>query len=483
MSLHLCLEADIQYRFALDPVYISHMYEQVSSDHWSAGRSQMLGIKGRVEQFRADIHQRLQEEVFYNKNLPIENRKKTRKHKGFYASDLMVNGIQIRGIRADFTETDIGLPIKDRADRPPKVSELPKDQRAWFNHFDFIDVDRRPHDRDPEVEVVQLMDCPQAFLSQRHKARLVSTEQPKDKKTKVDVDAPREMEATKFGHEESHICYLGAAKGVGPAQMQITRARIAELEEQLRATDDTSTVSRASIGCYPADPMQSTVTDIQGRLRTLRRHLEDLATKEHRCIDDVTLQPLETDTAGNKSADENFQLTLHVHCPRVYYNNTSRNLIFKYYFSNRDRKQEEWAVSYASLRSILENAEKRAQRQKTGLNADDLPAQTSDDKENMAQIMLRELERALIDKNVVQQFQTSTDNDEDDIDRKGLGIPTDCSIEPNLAILVMKPQIALRSELDETSVVLLAVEEVSFRQFRVLDDMGKDKISSRVLNR
>jgi hypothetical protein len=89
----------------------------------------------------------------------------------------------------------------------------------------------------------------------------------------------------------------------------------------------------------------------------------------------------------------------------------------------------------------------------------------------------------LIDKNVVQQFQTSTDNDEDDIDRKGLGIPTDCSIEPNLAILVMKPQIALRSELDETSVVLLAVEEVSFRQFRVLDDMGKDKISSRVLSR
>ena len=173
-------------------------------------------------------------------------------HKPFYAADLMLDDIEIKGIRADFAETSAwtDAPLEDGR-RLPKASELPAGQAVWFNYFDFIDADRKPLDHDPRMEIVDIGDCPKIFFSKRVKARQTTAHDDEDSSLGSGSDSRADMESSKFGHEKSHICYLGAAPGVGPAQKEITQKRIAELEARLKEVsgsgEEVGTLDRARL--------------------------------------------------------------------------------------------------------------------------------------------------------------------------------------------------------------------------------------------
>ena len=210
----------------------------MSQDLWATGRSQSLGVKARFGRFRADAHQRAQEKTVRHEKL---HRTTVVVHKPFYAADLLLDHIQVKGLRADFEETALSHsePI---AEPYPRAAELPPEQKIWFNYFDFIDADRRPLDHDPRVDLVDMGDCPQIFFSKRVKARQTTVHDDATSSFGSESEVI-EMESSKFGHEKSHICYLGAAKGVGPTQMRITEERIKELEEKLHAMPEDAVVS------------------------------------------------------------------------------------------------------------------------------------------------------------------------------------------------------------------------------------------------
>jgi len=209
-------------------VYVSHVYQQVSQDLWAAGKSQSLGVKARFGHFQADAHQRAQEKAVRHEKL---HRTSVVVHKTFYAADLLLSNIQVKGIRADFVETaeNAGTSAED-GNNASKASKHSKEKKVWFNFFDYIDADRKPFDRDPQVEIVDVGDCPQIFYSKRVKARQTTVQDDDNSSLGSGSDSRLDMESSKFGHEKSHICYLGAADGVEPTQIRITKERIAELE-------------------------------------------------------------------------------------------------------------------------------------------------------------------------------------------------------------------------------------------------------------
>ena len=223
------LEANWQYRFDLAPVYVSHVYQQISQDLWAAGKSQSLGVKARFGRFRADAHQRAQEKTVRHEKL---RRTTVVVHKPFYAADLLLDGIQLKGIRADFLEMALSGRSANEGSFP-KASELSSENKVWFNFFDYIDADRKPLDRNPQVEIVDVGDCPQIFCSKRVKARQTLASDDDDSSMDSGDDSRLDFESSKFGHERSHICYLGAASGVGPTQLRITQERVSELEARL----------------------------------------------------------------------------------------------------------------------------------------------------------------------------------------------------------------------------------------------------------
>ncbi len=98
--------------------------------------------------------------------------------------------------------------------------------------------------------------------------------------------------------------------------------------------------------------------------------------------------------------------------------------------------------------------------------------------------MLKDLVSSLQDSPTSSLFGLPADiNLQSDLRIPQRGLPKECAVKPKTRILVLKPQIALRSEVDVNAVVLLAVEEISFRGFQILDTTAYDEVTGDVLNR
>jgi hypothetical protein len=138
-----------------------------------------------------------------------------------------------------------------------------------------------------------------------------------------------------------------------------------------------------------------------------------------------------------------------------------------------------------SLRGVRDGIQRRMWRLKNGLNRDDLPPEAFFPPEDAASALLKDLQRLLCDKGASKLFHTPEEDmtDHEDLRVPSLGLPADCVVKPKHRFLVLKPQIALRSEVDENSIILLAVEEISFKGFSVLDEIAKDEVAADVLGR
>ena len=236
----------IKYRFDLAPLFVSHVYAQMRKDLWQVGMSECLGLKVRFARFRADAHQRAQEKVVRHEQL---DRTTVVTHKPFYAADLLLEDIDCKGIRAHFNEDLKRNGSSSVNSTLTKASEHEPAKRVWFNHFDYVDADRKPLDRNPGLQVVDFGDCPRMFFSKRVKARPTTAQDQAASQTA----GGEQLENTKFGHEPSHICYLGAAATVGDTQARLVRDRIEELEDHLRETRHVDSGSEPS-GYSQASP-------------------------------------------------------------------------------------------------------------------------------------------------------------------------------------------------------------------------------------
>jgi len=125
------------------------------------------------------------------------------------------------------------------------------------------------------------------------------------------------------------------------------------------------------------------------------------------------------------------------------------------------------------------------QRQKTGNNRDDLTDDQFPTQEHAATHLLTNLQRMLSDKSANKLFQlpSETTDDAKEMVTPKIGLPEDCLVKPDFSVLVLKPQLALRSEAEENAIILLAVEEVWVKGFKVEDVAVKDDVAAEVLSR
>ena len=116
---------------------------------------------------------------------------------------------------------------------------------------------------------------------------------------------------------------------------------------------------------------------------------------------------------------------------------------------------------------------------------DDIPDDSLPLQEDAATDLLSDIQRALCDKSGNKLFQMPSDKigEVEHTATPKLGLPEDCVVRPHFNILVLKPQLALRSEAVENAIILLAVEEVGVKGFKVEDVAAKDVVTAEVLSR
>jgi hypothetical protein len=441
-------------------------------------------------------------------------------HKAVYAADILLDDIHVKGVRAEFLETASHVAdgnIKpspsdykqDLTNRPSvKASELPSELRAWFNYYDFVDIHRRPFDRDPKVEFVDLGNCPRFSYARRIKARAFSAAAEKSG-TIAPGSEDFDLETTKFGNEKSHFCLLGEASHASPTQARITRRRITELEHELR--------DLRRRGPSPKDRHENIEAVIVTRLKLLGDELHRLEIESERHVTDNTLQTTENGAAHtfdpdvvDKPGTVTFENTYQVHNPTVFANNVSRNVsrirarltidllsILVLEPRQETRRVPDLAcvgaadvrADVSAIRGIREAMDKRSNRTKNGYNKDDLPDQhrptNAEGVLDAATGFLHGLQGLLLDDDAKTRFELPADSviETDDMTIPRLGLADGCEARPKQQIIVFKPQVALRSDVNNNAVVLLAVQEVTYKMFAVVDKTAPDSVAAEVLQR
>ena len=187
--------ATLKYRVSVPQVFISHVYVDNSQDAWADGVTPYVGVKALIDEFRADMHQRDTEATE-----PTKGGTKTVHHKPFYAIEVVLKGLDLRAMLAVFAD-----PLKQCTpiNYSPVVSNYrtrnnltPIDLLSNWVDMDDFDFDEDSSSDEPEIFLLPTVSCPRFnYFKRVDEDDLDSSEKP--------------TERTKFGSEDTHVCFLG----------------------------------------------------------------------------------------------------------------------------------------------------------------------------------------------------------------------------------------------------------------------------------
>ena len=202
--------ATLKYRVSLPHLYFVHGYIDDSRESkyplsyslylvltillaWVDGVTPWVGVKGKIDELQADMHQREEEFALPG---PIPDTTRTVRKKPFYAAEVMIKGLELRALLATFSD-----PLKQTVDMaaPPQRSNYRKHSNLptipptsiWHDLDDFTELDWIPVNN-PVLNLLPLVTCPHFTYFKRN--------------TVVSESNPH---TSKFGSEHSHICLLG----------------------------------------------------------------------------------------------------------------------------------------------------------------------------------------------------------------------------------------------------------------------------------
>lgn len=192
--------ATLKYRLSVSQLFISHVYMDESRECWTNGATKFVGIKALVDTFEADMHQREQEAIVPG-ILPGTTKKI--RHKPFYAAEVKLAGLQLRGISAMFSEPlrrliDVGESRNDLKDEFPAISDSEIPPRQWLDMDDFVETDWRAPDCKPLLRMPQVASCPRFTYFRRSSGHHQSG-----------TDHQTTLESSRFGNEDTHACLMG----------------------------------------------------------------------------------------------------------------------------------------------------------------------------------------------------------------------------------------------------------------------------------
>ena len=201
---------------------------------WADGVTPWLGIKGRIEEFQADMHQR--EEEFKTAG-PVPNKPRIVRRKPFYAAEVIMKGIELRAMLATFSEPlkqDVQMGASAQRSNYRKHVDLPvtKPTSTWYDLEDFVELDWLSS-KSPVLHLLPLATFPHFTYFKRNSS------------------LPGVFPQTsKFGSEHSHICLLGKEQcklccisllrmliillAVQQTQISLASARATELRKSLQ---------------------------------------------------------------------------------------------------------------------------------------------------------------------------------------------------------------------------------------------------------
>jgi len=291
-----------------------------------------VGVKGKIDEFQADMHQREEESTVLG---PIPDTTRTTRRKPFYAAEVTLKGLQLRALLAVFVEsskrtTEITAPPQRSNYRQHANLPTISSQSLWHDMDDFVELDWVPEDT-PTLHLLPVVSCPHFTYFKRNSALSAINPQ-----------------TSKFGLEHSHSCLLGREPcqfgdsclsdkaltrppAVTQIQISLASRRLARLKKTVGSEIPSQNVNSgvsliyAKFEALTCKRLQETEQDSTLRMLTLLEayiaHLKDIDIKADASFD----YHMPTDDVSSHEWAE-FENVYQMHLPSIFMDSAVRDV-------------------------------------------------------------------------------------------------------------------------------------------------------------
>lgn len=192
--------ATVKYKLLLSPLFLSHVYKHKEFENWENRSISYTGIKGKVDSFVMDLHQRREHSVETPKAL--KQRRKI-SHMNLHRGEVDFQSADIRAVSATFQEqaTETLANNHNLSEQIAKgltngTFKVTDDDYTWIDMDDFVEMDTTLLlGENPHIKIFPAIFTPRfTYFRQKHATA-------------------KEQEYSAFGDEPSHFCVMSPAKG------------------------------------------------------------------------------------------------------------------------------------------------------------------------------------------------------------------------------------------------------------------------------
>ncbi|KZW03765.1 hypothetical protein EXIGLDRAFT_635040 [Exidia glandulosa HHB12029] len=469
--------ATIKYRFYIEKLFITHIYQHDTREAWTKGETPFIGVKAFMQSFHADLHQSTQEISLRRagKDAVVS------KHKKFNAVEVVIAGLELRAMAAVFAEPHKQLITLKRASdeslRPWDDME-PHDVRSrWVDLDDFVELMWSAADRKPRIYLSHLASCPRFMFSKQAACREPWVPQ-------STIHGVAESSAvSKFGTEHSHLCFLGKEPSAKQTQMDLASQRLQhllgerfQLSAAKSATDSPTSLSSVErVVDSPTDSVLTPEQSLDKKIELLQEYIEQLNLDSPDATGQVYYVAADS---VDSSAWAEFGNVYHVHSPNIFVNNSNRNLLLTYYQASRKRRGFEYHMATRAVKFLHDLAVEDSTR------GDGEGAKGPWTAVGGAQAAVDVFRNLLIAE------KTSTEDHSRDVHEPFSpedplrGWSDGVALSKSHYCVLFKPQFVLQSQKIDDACVVVTASDISLQNFLVIDIQNQDDpVTGHIMNR
>lgn len=443
--------ATLKYRISIPHLYVMHGYIDDSRETWVDGVTSWVGVKGMVDEFHVDMHQREEETTVPG---PIPGTTRVLRHKPFYAAEVVLKGLDLRALVATFPDVlkkDVPIAAPPQRSNYRKHENLPTTSPTspWHDPNDFVELGWRSSAR-PVLNLLPVATIPRfAYfkrISSTHNRGLTN----------------------KFGSEHSHICLLDQEPSVPKVQILLASARAAELRSLIRKATQRS-LGRVPFDQRTAEKMVALLEDYVTVLQNFDSGKGDNATDSQ-----AYFLPSEMTSSAEVAEFEN---VYQIHCPSIFLESAIRDIILQYYYCSRARRGVEYHMATRAVKFI------RDQANASGFDLDTTSDKTRPDSmADLASATLRKILKTDSPKPSLELRREKPDLIKGKVDPLD-GWAEGVTLNKSHVCLLLKPQIVMRGA-DAKDTIIVTAGQAKLQIFSIMDDLHiDDPISGKVMAR
>jgi hypothetical protein len=220
--------ATIKYNLLLSPLFLAHVYKHKDAEDYAEDTVSATGLKIRLDSFVLDLHQRRE---YFDTQAKGKSKQTRTSAMRINQAELDFISADVRAVSANIGGTTVNdlLHASDEAlasyqDQAPAVDmsqfTIPDQDLSWIDMDDFVELDWiLPAESNPETKILPLAFTPRfTYFRQTDHGDSVHGGQSR---------------VSPFGDEPTHYCVMSHLNDPRKVQMQLVRARLESLEEQI----------------------------------------------------------------------------------------------------------------------------------------------------------------------------------------------------------------------------------------------------------